>query len=184
MNAKPAAMQELINNNSMFSKVVFDTSVSSNIAQVDRATGTLSINPQIWNRLTGLEKEYVLLHEGGHLNLMTADEFKVNKYAIEKFIPVQTLTDAELGKRIIVLSQITDPANYVSGNFVSDILGAANDTLSIIGVGNKQRAADAAAAASNAVLIENTKSANTTKIIIIGGMLVIVIVVMFFIFKK
>jgi hypothetical protein len=167
----------------MFSKVIFDDTIQGDIARVNRQDRTLYLNPSIWNRLNGLEREFVLLHEAGHLELMTADEFAANKYAIEKFVQVEALTDAELGKRIVVISEITDPENYVSGNFIGDIVGQVNNTLSILGVGSKKRRKEAEAAAKAAKELESAKSASNIKLLVIGGFFVVVIIVLFFTFK-
>jgi len=175
----------------MFSKVIFDETVKSDIARVNRADRTLYLNPSIWNRLTGLEREFVLLHEAGHLELMTADEFKANKYAVEKFAPVESLTDNELGKRIVVMSEITDPAKYLSGNFFADIGNAigtigtvSNETFKIFGIGSKRRIEENKAANKAALQFENAKSSNMQKLLIVGGMLIVVVVIIIFVFKK
>ena len=46
------------------------------------------------------------MHEAGHLELMTPDEYKVNKYAIGKYLKAGELNDQEFGRRIVVLSQV------------------------------------------------------------------------------
>lgn len=175
----------------LFSKVVYDKSVDTDIARVNRATGVLYLNPAIWDNLTPDEREFVLLHENGHLELQTASEYQANRYAVGKYLNVKNLSNAELGKRIQVVSEITDPTRYISGNFFAEIGNAvaaigsvSNETFKIFGIGRKSREAEAAAAAKNAMKLENTKAANTQKIAIVGGMLVVVVVIIFFVFKK
>jgi hypothetical protein len=175
----------------MFSNVIFDDTINTDIARVNRADGTLYLNPSIWKRLTGLEREFVLLHEAGHVELMTASEFEANNYAVEKFAPVKSLTDAELGKRIVVMSEITVPENYISNyngvdpvGAIGEAVGKIFETLPMLGIGSKSRRKDQEAAAKAAISLENAKSSGTQKILIVGGMLVIVIVIIIFIFKK
>lgn len=175
----------------MFSNVIFDPTITTDIARVNRRDGTLFLNPTIWNRLSGLEREFVLLHEAGHLELMTADEFKANSYAVEKFAPVKTLSDAELGKRIVVMSEITVPENYISNyngvdpvGAIADGVGSIFEALPLLGIGSKSRLAEKQASANAMISLENAKSQGLVKALVVGGVLVVVIVVLFFTLRK
>jgi hypothetical protein len=171
-------------------KVVFDDTVKTDIARVNRATGVLYINPAIWQRLTADEREFVLLHEKGHLELQTASEYEANNYAISKYLPVTSLTNAELGKRIRVITEITDPERYMS-NFgadpvsaVSDALGSIFQALPMLGIGSKSRKAEQQAAADAAISLDKQKSASRQTMLIVGGLLFIVIMTLYLTFKK
>lgn len=171
-------------------KVVYDTSVRTDIARINRATGVLYINPAIWKQLTSDEREFVLLHENGHLQLQTASEHEANNYAINKFCPVQTLTDAELGKRIQVITEITDPERYISHygvDPVSNVAGAIGDifkSLPLLGIGKKGRLQEQNAAAANQLSLINAQGKNAQTMLIVGGVFAVVIVLFIFIFKK
>ncbi len=78
-------------------------------ARVNRVTGGLEINPRIWSVLNSDYKDFVLYHEDGHLRLETADEFEVNKYAVDRFIETATLDNPKLEQRIVVLSDMLSP---------------------------------------------------------------------------
>lgn len=175
----------------MFTNVIFDDTFKTDIARVNRADGTLYLNPSIWDRLTGLEREFVLLHEAGHLELMTADEFEANNYAVEKFAPVKTLSDAELGKRIVVMSEITVPENYISNYNGVDPIGAIADgvgkifeTLPMLGLGSGKRDASNNNAAANNWISQSLSAKNSEKLLIVGGIFLLGIVVVILIFKS
>ncbi len=173
-----------------FSKIVFDDSVDTDIARVNRATGVLYLNPGIWNRLSEDEREFVLLHENGHLELQTASEYQANRYAVGKYIPVKTLSNSELGKRIQVVSEITNPDKYISHygvDPVSNVAGALGDifkALPLIGVGKKGRIQEQNAAAENQLKLTDKLAANKQTLLITGGLFLIVGIVLFFTFKK
>ena len=171
------------------SKVVYNSDIGRNIARINRQTGVLELNPTIWETLPELEKDFVLLHEVGHMQLQTASEFAANQYAIKNFIPVRTLTNKELGQRIEVVTRITDPDNYFSGNFdpvsaVANAVGTIFKTLPIIGVGSKSRDASANNNAANEWISQSLSSRNSEKLIIVGGIFLIGIVVIIMIFKS
>lgn len=88
----------------MFSKVTYQD-LGDTIAQVDRSTFELFINPRIWSTLDPEQKEYVLLHEKGHLILQSPDEYAANNYAVEHFFAGE-LTESEFNRKIIVLSEL------------------------------------------------------------------------------
>lgn len=176
-----------------FKKVVFDSAMTGDIARVNRETQVLYINPAIWNRLTSHEREYVLFHEDGHLVLATADEFKANAYAIEKYCPVKTLTNSELGKRIQVMSEITDPARYISPlalDPVSAISGAVDSifqALPMFGIGSKSRIKEQNAAAEAQLKLINAQSksaAANQKLYLMVGIIAIVGIIMYFTLRK
>jgi len=174
-----------------FSKVVFDKSVSSDVARVNRQTGVLYLNPDIWERLTPDEREFVLLHENGHLVLQTADEYRANRYAVSKFLPVQKLSNTELGKRIQVVSEVTDSRRYMSSYNGADPVGAIADgigsifkSLPMLGIGSKARQKEAAALAENQMKLADKLATNRQTLIMAGGLMVVVIMVLYFTFKK
>lgn len=179
-----------------FTKVVFDNSVKTDIARVNRATGVLYLNQSIWGKLTAGEREFVLLHENGHLELQTASEYEANSYAINKYCPVQTLNNAELGKRIQVITEITDPERYILGadpvahlgvDPISNIAGAVGDifkTLPMIGIGSKSRMKEQNAAAANQLKLIDASGKSKTTLIVVGGVFLVVIIVLIFVFKK
>ena len=173
-----------------FTQVVFDDSINTDIARVNRATGVLYLNPNIWNRITGDEREFVLLHEKGHLELQTASEYQANNYAIGKFLPVKALTNSELGKRIQIVTEITDPERYIShlgldpASNIAGALGEIFKVLPVLGLGSKSRQAEANNAAANQIKLADKLAANKQTLLITGGIMVIVLIVLFFTFKK
>lgn len=175
----------------MFSRVIYDDTIHGDIARVNRQTGDLYINPDIWDRISGLEKDYVLLHEAGHLELMTASEYQAHRYAVERFCQVQTLTDNELGRRIVVMSEITDPTRYMSGSggvdpvsAVANAIGSVFEALPMLGVGKKSRLEETEANKKAALELSESNTSGIVKIVAIAGVIVIVVVVLIFIFKK
>lgn len=65
--------------------------MGQNPAQVNRGTGELFINPDVWPYLPESFKSWILLHEEGHLKggpggEPTADELLADKYAFEHFV--------------------------------------------------------------------------------------------------
>lgn len=160
-----------------FSKVVYDPN-QAEIAKVNRVDKTLYLNGDIWKGLPVDQREFVLLHEEGHLQLQTADEFEANSYAVGKFAPVRTLTNAELGQRIIVMRNILTPRT--AGFDIGGIIGSVGDSLSVLGVGSKSRVAEAEAQAK-----ADQKKANSTMIMsVLAGVFLIVGIVIYFTFKK
>jgi hypothetical protein len=172
------------------SKVVYNPEIGRNIARVNRKTGVLELDPAIWEALPELERDFVLLHESGHVELQTASEFAANNYAIKEFIPVKTLTNKELGQRIEVVTRITDPANYSYYNGVDPVgaigeaVGNIFESLPLLGLGSKSRQKESEINVKGAIDFENAKSAGTTKIALIGGTFLVVLLVLFFTFKK
>ena len=96
------------------------------IAKVNRKTGTLYLSTEIWNQLPESEKNYVLLHEQGHLKLQTNDEFAANGYAISHFAQAGTFTNRELGQKILVMRSILDKADGQTSNFAADAISGAD----------------------------------------------------------
>lgn len=189
-----------------FKQVVFDNT-QKEIARVNRVTGVLYLKPQVWDHLPESQKNFVLLHEEGHLNLQTKDEFTANSYAVKNFAPVQTLTNKELGARIVVMQSIltpgkenvkpeNDPANFSGYGVdpISNIAGAVGsifESLPMLGIGAKSRDKSAAAQAqAQAQVIAAQAEADTKKknnqliIVIVAGALVIAGLVLFFVMKK
>jgi len=174
-----------------FSTVIYDPE-QPEIAKVNRVNKTLYLNPEIWKGLPADQKEFVLLHEKGHLALQTADEFEANKYAVGQFAPVRTLTNAELGKRIVVMRNILTPRE--SGFMAEAIAGAVGSiatVLPVLGIGSASRIKETAAnaAAQTAVITAQAKAdakkSNTTIImVVLGGVLLVVMGSLYFILKK
>ena len=184
--------------NQPFSKVIYDPN-QSEIAKINRNDGTLYINSKIWKGLPANEREFVLLHEKGHLNLQTADEFQANEYAVSHFVPVRTLTNQELGKRIVVMKTILNKGQEAAeSGFSLDFVGDIAKVLPVIGIGSKSRQEEAAAnaaaqqtvAAAKQTVIDAQSKADAKKsstYIMIGtlmGVIAIVIVTLYFILRK
>ncbi|MBV5346814.1 hypothetical protein JZU46_01130 [bacterium] len=173
------------------SKVVYNPEIGRNIARVNRKTGVLELDPAIWEALPELERDFVLLHEYGHVELQTASEFAANQYAIKEFLPVRTLTNKELGQRIEVLTRITAPDNYISYYSGVDPVGAIGEavgkifeTLPLIGLGSKSRKEAADNNAANAWISQSISAKNSEKLLIVGGIFLLGIVVVIMIFKS
>jgi len=181
-----------------FSKVVYDPN-QAEIAKVNRVDKTLYINSDIWKGLPAEEREFVLLHEAGHLVLQTADEFEANAYAVGQFAPVKTLTSSTLGQRIVVMQSILTPRE--SGFSEDLIAGAITSTsgmfesmvkvLPVLGLGSKSRINETAAtaAAQSQVIAAQSKADSkkaTTNVIIgvLAGVILIVMGTLYFILKK
>jgi len=171
--------------------VVYDPAIQTDIARINRQTGVLYLNPSIWKSLTADEREFVLLHEEGHLHLQTASEYQANKYAIGKYINVKNLTNAELGKRIQVVTEITDPTRYVSNYNGVDPLGQAIatvgdifKTLPMIGVGSGSRDNSENNKSANDLLRIAASGKNQKQLIIIGGSFMLVMLIVLLIFKS
>jgi len=174
-----------------FSTVIYDPG-QPEIAKVNRVNKTLYLNPQIWKGLPADQKEFVLLHEKAHLVLQTADEFEANKYAVGQFAPVRTLTNAELGKRIVVMRNILTPreSGFIA-EAVAGAVGAVATALPMLGIGSASRMKETAAnaAAQTAIIAAQAKAdakkSNTTIImVVLGGVLLIVMGSLYFILKK
>ena len=168
-----------------FSRVIMAPATQPEIAKVNLKTGVLFLNEKIWKDLPAEEKNYVLFHEAGHLQLNTADEFAANQYAVSNFAPVGTLTNEQLAQKITVMRSILDKAddNY-AGFAIADIVGGIFQNLQVLGIGSKARAAEAKAAAeANATATAANSKANT-KLLLIGGTFLMVGIVIFFTLKK
>jgi hypothetical protein len=181
----------------MFTKIVMQP--QPELAKVNRKTGVLYLNPVIWDRLPTDQKDFVLLHEQGHLKLQTNDEFKAHKYAISKFSPVGQLSNKQLGQKIIVmrsaLSKAHDNISPFTDPQMADATGGIFNTifqaLPVLGIGSKSRQAElqASAAANVAILgaqmeADAEKSQKRNKTIIISGVILLVIVVTFLTLRK
>lgn len=179
---------------STFKRVIIDHG-QAEIAKVNLKNRTLYLSPKIWDGLPEAEKEFVLLHEKGHLNMQTADEFAANAYAVKNFVPAGRFTNKELGKRIMVMRSVLDKADGKTANFSGSldsagIAGAIFENLSVLGIGSKSRQKEAAAnAAANVSVLEAqakasaAKSAGTMKVVLIAGVLLIVAAAIYFTLK-
>lgn len=186
-----------------FTRTIFDPN-QKEIARVNRTDGTLYLKPQIWDTLPEGEKDFVLLHEQGHLVLQTTDEYRANEYAVKNYLPSHTLSNPELKARITVMQSILTPGRENSpisgfdGVTVSDPVGAVAGaigsvfaSLPMLGIGSgarqKEIAAQGAAQSSiiNAQAIaDGKKSQNYIVIGVLAGAFVVVGIVLYFIFKK
>ena len=174
-----------------FSKVIYDPN-QAEIAKVNRVDKTLFINSEIWKGLPAGQREFVLLHEKGHLVLQTADEFEANKYAVGQFAKAGTLTNAELGQRIVVMRDILTPRE--SGFLAEAIAGAVtgiSQALPVLGIGSKARQQEMAAnvAAQSQLIAAQSKAdekkASTNLImVVLAGVILIVMGSLYFILKK
>lgn len=181
-----------------FSAVTYK-SLNGVVAQVDRTTGELFIDPSIWKNLPAEVKDYVLLHEDGHITLQTADEFQANKYAIGRFMERGTLTDQEFGRRIVVLSEIlgekgrtsyfksANVSNFDPSTLITSISGSLSsifNNLPALGVGSFSRRAEGQQQATNAFILQaKSAKATNTMIMMVGGFAIIIVVILV-LFKK
>lgn len=186
-----------------FNEISF-TDLGDIVARVDRNTGNLEINNEIWGQLPPEYKEFVLLHEAGHLVLKTQEEHQANTYAIGKYLESAAIDNQEFNKRIIILSEILSDEgrkmfrrrNYdnLAGDPVSaaaEGLGSIFDILPALGIGSKARSkeAQANAQAQSTLLAAKAKAdgkttANKILIISIGAGMLALVLVLFFTLKK
>ncbi len=171
-----------------FSKVIYDPN-QAEIAKVNRVDGTLYLNSKIWKGLPANEREFVLLHEKGHLNLQTKSEFEANEYAVSKFAPSRTLTNQELGKRIVVMKTILNKGQEAaeSGFSWSEITSGISDILKVTGIGSKARENDSEVQMKlmeTQARIDEKKTNTTVMIGILVGVILIVSGTLYFILKK
>lgn len=64
----------------------YKDNMGSNPASVNIRTGVVSLNRDIWDKLTDYEKAIILLHEEGHYRLKTLDEIRADIYSIDKYL--------------------------------------------------------------------------------------------------
>ena len=174
-----------------FSKVVYDPN-QAEIAKVNRVDKTLYINSDIWKGLPVEEREFVLLHEAGHLVLQTADEFEANAYAVSQFAPVKTLTNGQLGQRIVVMQSILTPRESgFAADLVAGALSSITNVLPVLGIGSKSRQAElnANVAAQTQLIAAQSKAdakkaTNNLIIGVLAGVILIVMGSLYFILKK
>lgn len=65
--------------------ITYVRNIGSTPARVNRKTGELQINMDVWPKLKPEHKRFVLLHEEGHVVLDTSDELAVDAYAFKKY---------------------------------------------------------------------------------------------------
>lgn len=167
------------------------------IAQVDRKSGILYLSPGIWNGLPRDQKDFVLFHEAGHLKLNTADEFRANTYAVNKFLNAGSFNNREFGQRIMVMRDVLDkadgqisPLTGIAEGVAGAVSGIAQ-ILPVLGVGSKarQKEAEANAKAASQVLdsqakATNAKTKSTLTIILVAGVVVILGIIIFLTLRK
>jgi hypothetical protein len=68
-----------------FNHINYVRGIGPSPARVNRKTGELQINLDVWPRLKEEHKKFVLLHEEGHRALNTSDELAVDEYAFKKY---------------------------------------------------------------------------------------------------
>lgn len=61
-------------------------------ASINRATGQLFINKNVFSKLPPQIQDFILLHEEGHYNLQTKDELLADHYASNRFLGSQKLS--------------------------------------------------------------------------------------------
>lgn len=174
-----------------FSKVVYDPN-QAEIAKVNRVDKTLYINSDIWKGLPAEEREFVLLHEAGHLVLQTADEFEANAYAVNQFAPVKTLTNGQLGQRILVMQSILTPRESgFAADLVAGALSSITNVLPVLGIGSKSRQAELNASVTGQMQLidaqskaDAKKATNNLIIGVLAGVILIVMGSLYFILKK
>jgi hypothetical protein len=80
-----------------FSRIQYTDQITGPAA-VDRKTGILYINQNIWHDLSAATQRFVLNHEAGHLEANTSDEFLADSIAFDKYIKQSdSLKDAVKG---------------------------------------------------------------------------------------
>nr|WP_319570247.1 hypothetical protein [uncultured Draconibacterium sp.] len=179
-----------------FTKVVMRPGMRD-IARVNRKTGVLYLNPNVWEQLPTDQKEFVLFHEEGHLKLQTASEYQANRYAIKKFTELKTLHNRPLGQKIMVMREILDKADdgYESGfGIVEAVAGAASgitQSLGVLGIGSKSRRKESDNLTENQLRVieaqaaaANENSKVNAKYIALGGALLLVLAVIFLTLNK
>ena len=176
-----------------FRKVIYKPNLGS-IAKVNRRTGVLYLDPEIWDRLPTDQKEFVLFHEMGHLRLQTTSEYEANKYAVQEFTKLKTLHNRTLGQKIMVMREILDKADDTSPMLAELIAGASSgivQSLSVLGLGSKSRQKETAAQAdaqikvlSAQAQIDQQRSKTTTKVLAIAGVLILVTVIIYLTLRK
>ena len=64
--------------------IIEDRNIGSTPASVDRMTGIIYINPDVFYQLTPFQQKFVLQHELGHYNLQTTSEIEADAYAFDQ----------------------------------------------------------------------------------------------------
>ncbi len=77
-------------------------------AAVDRERRILYINPKLYFKLTPFQQKFVKLHEYGHLNMNTSNEFVADAYAFDRLAGTEFRS---LKQCIECLNTILDPSN-------------------------------------------------------------------------
>lgn len=97
---------------------VYPKRMGTNPAQVDRKTGELFVNPDVWPYLPDSFKTWILLHEEGHLKggangEPTADELLADKYAFEHYVGTEKQS---LRKSVLILHKTLPKHNQQQWN--------------------------------------------------------------------
>ena len=79
----------VVNNNSVSIKEVGLEVLGTCQASVDLLTGVISVNTDVFNKLTSFQKRFTLLHEIAHFRLQTLDEQAADDYALEKIFETE-----------------------------------------------------------------------------------------------
>lgn len=77
-------------------------------AAIDRERRILYINPKLYFKLTPFQQKFVKLHEYGHLNMNTSNEFIADAYAFDRLAGTEFRS---LKQCIECLNTILDPTN-------------------------------------------------------------------------
>jgi len=175
----------------MFTTITY-RNLGPSVARINRTTGDLYINPDIWHKLNPDQKTVILLHERGHFKLQTPSELKANQYAIEHYLNCGSLNDKEFGRRVIVLSDMLnknikiDQMQTHYSNFSPEAVGgvgsflAAIPGLAALGVGSKARAREI----DSATRLEAARTARITTTLVIAAVVIILLAVLYFVIKR
>jgi hypothetical protein len=71
---------------SKITSVSYVGNIGTTPARVNRVTGALYINTEVFNKLPVEHQTFVLLHEEGHVVLNSTDEYAVDSYAFDKYV--------------------------------------------------------------------------------------------------
>jgi hypothetical protein len=177
-----------------FKKVTY-ADLGDILARVNKDTGEVQLNKNIFDSLPAGFKNFVLLHEQGHYVLQTSDEFEANRYAISHFLPLHTETD-EFGRRIVIMTQALTPGadgpfrkDPVYSNFdpisaIAGAIGGITQTLPSLGIGTKARINETNAMASAQIALAKESSKSSTNLILIGTGAIAVLMIIFLTVKS
>ncbi len=65
--------------------ISFVDDLGSTPATVNRRTGEMYISARRWRTMTPDQRLFMILHEYGHVELQTTDEFEADRYALDHY---------------------------------------------------------------------------------------------------